>query len=275
MWMALVLSLSPWGPAATTVGAQRLDAHAQQEEQPALPPELEEAAAAFADGVQAYKEGRYEDAFERFGRAQQLAPHPDTLFNLGLAQQRTDRHVAAWRSFDALLAQAHDDQEREDILAAQAASRPHVAWVRVLPDPVGGRVCWDGKAMPTDAQGQHALLTTPGQHRLDVDRQHRTLKLEGGESRVVELVMAPAMPPPPPRRRLRVLAGLGIGGAAAAGGLGLGATFVEQDPARLGLGVGAAAAGTLALTSTVIALVVHRRAAKRWKPPAPLQRCSG
>jgi tetratricopeptide (TPR) repeat protein len=270
MWLALVLSLSPWGHAATTVGAPRVDG-AQEESAPTT--ELEEAGQAFAQGVQAYKEGRYEEALERFTRAQELAPHPDTLFNLGLAQQRTEHHVDAWRSFDALLEQAQDEQEREDIAAAQAASRPHVAWVRVLAEPGGGVVCLDGEPMPTDARGQQALLTTPGSHRLDVDRQRRTLDLEGGESRTVELVTAPAVAPPPSRRPLRALAVLSIGGAGAAAGLGLGAAFVDDSPARLGLGVGAAAAGTLALTSTVIALVVHRRAKKRWKPPAPLQSC--
>lgn len=266
--MALVLSLSPWGHAA--VSAQRGDARAR--DAPAVTSELEQAGDAFAEGVQAYKEGRFEAALERFSLAQRLAPHPDTLFNLGLAQQRTDHHVEAWRSFDALLEQASDTQEREDILAAQAASRPYVAWVRVLAEPSDGVVCLDGEPLSVDSQGQRARLTTPGEHRLDVDRQRRMLDLEGGESRTVELVVAPSVRPAPPRKGLRALAGLAIGGAGAGVGLGLGAALVNDGPARLGLGVGAATASTLALTSTVIALVVHRRA-RRWQPPEPLHRC--
>lgn len=270
--MAVVLALSPWGHAAVSVSAQRGGAQGQEEAAPAS--EVEEAGEAFARGVEAFKDGRYEDALEQFSRAQELAPHPDTLFNLGLVQQRTDRHLEAWRSFEALLPQARDEQEREDILAAQAASRAHVAWVRVLAEPAGGVVCLDGEPMPRDEQGRHAQLTTPGAHRLDVDRNRRTLELEGGESRTVELWVAPPVAPPPSRKALRALAGLAIGGAATAAGAGLGAAFVEPPQARMGLGVGAAVAGSLAVASSVAALVVHRRA-RRVRPPAPLQRCPG
>lgn len=273
MLLALVLSLSPWGHAAATASVLRGEAPTQSalgsEEAPAEEV-LTEAGRAFAEGVQAYKDGRYEDAHERFARAQALAPHPDTLFNLGLAQQRTDRHVEAWRSFDALLEQAKDEQEREDILLAQAASRPHVAWVKVLSD-APGVVCLDGEPMPR-ADGGPGLLTTPGPHRLDVDHQRRTVALTGGEQRTVELWGRPVGPPPPPRGTLRAMAGLAIGGAGAAVGLGVGSVLVEDERTRLGLGIGVAGAGTLALTSTVVALVVHRRA-RRWKPPPPPRTC--
>jgi tetratricopeptide (TPR) repeat protein len=232
---------------------------------------LEEAGEAFARGVEAYKEGRYDEALEQFSRAQRLAPHPDTLFNLGLAQQRTDRHVEAWQSFEALLPDARDEQEREDILAAQATSRPHVAWLRVLAEPPAGVVCLDGEPMPTDEHGRHALLTTPGPHRLEVNEQRRALELEGGESRTLELATSPHAPPS--RGKLGALAGLAIGGAAVAAGAGLGAAFVDERSMRLGLGASAAAAGSLAIASTVAALVVQRRA-RRWQPP-PRRSCSG
>ncbi len=267
--LALVLVLSPWGHAATTVSARR---HGPEPE--ASPTsDLAAAGEAFLRGVEAFKQGRYDEALAEFSRAQELAPHPDTAFNLGLAQQRADRHVEAWQTFEALLAQARDDQEREDVLAAQAASRPHVAWVRVRVEPAARVVCFDGAPMPRDAQGQLAVLTTPGQHRLDVDRHRRALDLEGGESRTVELSLPPPTAPPASRTTLRVLAGLAIGGAAAAAGAGVGSAIVD-DPkqARLGLGIGAAAAGSLAVASSVAALVVHRRA-RRSTPPPPLDGC--
>lgn len=273
MLMALVLAVSPFGHAVASASASRDDAAL---EEAARPGALEEASAAFARGVQAYKEARYEDALVEFSRAQELAPHPDTLFNVGLAQQKTGRHVEAWQSFEALLAEARDDQDREDILTAQAASRAHVAWLRVLAEPQGVLVCFDGEPMPVDDEGRHALLTTPGSHRLDVDRQRRTLELEGGESRTLELSAVPAAAPPPRRKALRALAGLAIGGAGAATGAGLGAAFVhDPQAARLGLGLGAAAAGSLALASTVAALVVHRRSqrSQRSQRQEPLRRC--
>ena len=281
MMLALVLSLSPWGHASPTASAPRQGVPPRLElgspspsETSSVPEdedEVAEAGRAFSEGVQAYKDGRYADALDRFSRAQALAPHPDTLFNLGLAQQRVGEHVAAWRSFEALLEQAKDEQEREDILLAQAASRPHVAWVSVRSEPAG-LVCFDGRPMPINGEGRHALLTTPGEHRLDVGRQRRTIALEGGESRTVELVMGPPVAPPPPRQRLRALAGLSLAGTGAAVGLGLGTAFVDDSRVRLGLAGGVAAAGTLAITSTVVALVVHRRARRR-KPPPPLREC--
>lgn len=270
MLMALVLALSPWSHAVASVSGQRAETASQ--EQSAPPTEVAEASEAFARGVQAFKDGRFDEAVEAFSRAQELAPHPDTLFNLGLAQQRAEQHVAAWQTFDALLPQARDEQEREDILAAQAASRPHVAWLRVLAEPDGVVVCLDGTPMPIDEEGRHALLTTSGSHRLDVDRQRRALELEGGETRTLELSIARPAGPSPSRKKLRALAGLTIGGAGAAAGLGLGAAFGDEPSQRIGLGAGAAAAATLAISTTVAALVVHRRA-RRAKQPELLQRC--
>jgi tetratricopeptide (TPR) repeat protein len=269
--LGLVLALSPWGHAV--VGRSPTRAAAEAREDGASRRELDEAAAAFARGVEAYKQGRYDEAALQFSRAQELAPHPDTLFNLGLAQQRAERHTDAWRSFEALLPLARDEQEREDVLAAQAASRAHVAWVRVIAEPGDALVCFDGEPMPLDEHGRRALLTTPGQHRLDVDREQRTLELEGGESRTVEVMVTPLAPPPPPRKTLRTLAGLALGGAGAATGAGLGAAFVrDPEAARMGLGLGAAAAGSIAVATTVAALAVHRRARRR-TPPPPLRRC--
>jgi tetratricopeptide (TPR) repeat protein len=269
MLMALMLAVSPWGHAVASLSEHRADAASQEETAP--PTEVEEAGEAFARGVEAFKEGRFEAAVEEFSRAQELAPHPDTLFNLGLAQQRAEQHVEAWRTFDALLPQARDEHEREDVLAAQTASRPHVAWLRVLVEPEGVVVCLDGAPMPVDEHGRHALLTTSGRHRLDVDRQARALELEGGETRTLELSATSLVAPPPSRKKLRALAGLTIGGAGAAAGLGLGAAFGGDPTVRIGLGAGAAAAATLAVSTTVAALVVHRRARRR--APAPLKRC--
>ncbi len=288
--LSLVLALSPWGHAAAATlepDASEVVTPGSEEALPGeddppddgsslrdeLPPEerLAEAGAAFGRGVAAFKQERFEDALEEFSRAQELAPHPDTLFNLGLAQQSTDHHVEAWKSFEQLLEDAPDDPEREEILAMQAISRPHVAWLRVHSE-TEGLVCFDGRPMPTDDAGVPYLMTTPGSHRLDIDRAHRPLELRGGEDRTVELELATPTAPPMSRRGLRALAGLSIAGASASAGLGLGAALVEPTELRVGMGAGAAASGVLAVTTTVIALVAHRRR-RRWTPPPPLRAC--
>lgn len=288
--MVLVLALSPWGRATAVLGpsadppaagigdpspSAEPDNGSIDDDSPlrsALPDKERQAEAgkAFLRGLRAFDEKRYEDALEHFTRAQQLAPHADTLFNLAVAQQSTDDHVAAWKSFDQLL-QNPEEKEREDILAQQALSRPHVAWLRVHTE-LEGIVCLDGEPMPRDEQGVPNMLTTPGPHRLDVDREHRPLELDGGEARTLELELVPARPPPPPRRALRVLTGLTIAGAAATTGLGLSAGLVDDRQTRLGLGVSAAVAGVLTLTTSVTALALHRRA-RHWRAPPPLQQC--
>ncbi len=40
----------------------------------------------FAEGEAAYQRGDFGDAADRFARAQALAPHPATLYNLGMAR---------------------------------------------------------------------------------------------------------------------------------------------------------------------------------------------
>ncbi|MEX1367108.1 MAG: tetratricopeptide repeat protein [Nannocystaceae bacterium] len=239
---------------------------------PDIPPQqrLAEAGKAFNLGVEAFKEERYEDALLLFSQAQRLAPHPDTLYNLGLTQQLVGEHLQAWRSFEQLLAQTDDETEREELLAMQGQSRAHVVKLRVRLEPPQ-EVCFDGRPMP-EQDGVQAVLTTPGEHRLDFDRGMRVLQLEGGETRMLELSVPPPLPPPPPRRRLRALSGLAIAGAGAAAGLGLGAGLVGDERLQLGLGAGAAAMGTMALTTTIVALVVHRRM-RRWTPPPPRDPC--
>lgn len=288
--LALVLALSPWGRATAVLGppadpppaevgdpsaSTEPDDDGRDDDSPlrSTLPDKErqaEASRAFFRGLRAFDEQRYEDALKNFTRAQKLAPHADTLFNLAVAQQATEDHVAAWMTFDQLL-QDPEEKEREDILAQQAISRPHVAWLRVHTNSEG-IVCLDGEPMPRDDEGVPSVLTTPGPHRLDVDRQHRPLELDGGEARTLELELLPARPPPPPRRALRVLTGLTIAGATAATGLGLSAGLVDDNQTRLGLGLGAAVAGALALTTSVTALAMHRRA-RHWRTPPPLQRC--
>ncbi len=280
MVVGLVLALSVWGhhvaapaddgPVATDEPSTDSDDQAPTDAAVEPADRRAAAGAAFTMGVLAYKEERYQDALMHFGEAHELEPHPDTLFNLGLAQQAVQDHVAAWHSFEDLLVDATDQREREDVLAAQAVSRAHVAMLRVQVDPAA-QVCLDGQAVPALRQPR-GLVTTTGEHRLDVDRRQQALVLEGGETRTIELVVAPPVAPPPPRRRLRVLAGLGIAGGGAAAGLGLSAAFVDDAPTRLGLGVGAAVAGTMALTTSIIALTTYRRA-RRWTPPPRPQGC--
>ncbi|MCH9685377.1 MAG: tetratricopeptide repeat protein [Deltaproteobacteria bacterium] len=268
----LVLAMSVWGrvaapdvppdPVPTDPGATSpVDGESQR---------LSEASAAFTLGVRAYKEERYQDAREHFEHAQRLEPHSDTLFNLGLVQQAVDDHVAAWHSFDALLSDAADEVEREDILAAQAVSRAHVVMLEVLVSDASV-ICLDGRTMPRVAD-RPSVVTTPGEHQLDVDHQRRQLQLEGGQTRTVELIVAAPAPPPLPRRRLRALAVLGIISGGAAAGLGLSAGLVQPPVARLGLGVGAAVMGVGALTNAATALVITRRS-RRWTPPPAPTHC--
>lgn len=284
---ALVFALSPWGQvlappaqgptdvAVTHVASlhgpsSTSDDTADEEER------RKEASEAFARGVEAYKAEQYETALQEFSRAQRLAPHPDTQYNIGLSQQHNGAHLDAWETFSDLLHTSSDTAEREDIIVARANSRPHIVILRVQTDP-DSQVCFDGAALTPAPSGQRQRLTTPGEHSLDVDGHRRTLKLHGGETRTIEIGSATALGrSAPPRRPLRVLAGLAIGSTIASGGLGLAAGLSDRPRLRRDLGIGSAAAGTVALTSTIIALAIHRRARRRptKSPPRPTE-CSG
>jgi hypothetical protein len=216
----------------------------------------ERAAQAFAAGERAYEAEKWEAAVEHFEEAQELAPHPFTQFNLGLAQARAGRTLDAWRTFDALARHAEAREQREEARQQQEALRRSVAMIRVSAQP-GAVACLDGVALPLD----ETTVVLPGPHRLRVGADERALELEGGETRHVDVRGVDSR-----ARAIRPLLGVAIGAGVLALGTGLGTLGTDDRSAELGLGITAGTAAAIAVGTTIAALVLHVRPRKAAAP---------
>ena len=209
------------------------------------------AAEAFAAGESAYEAERWDEAVERFEEAQELAPHPFTEYNLGLARARAGRTLEAWHTFEHLAEHAEEVQHREEARLQQAQLRAAIAMIRV-DAPAGAVVCLDGDAL---AHGETAVVL-PGAHRLQVDAHDEQLDLRGGETRHVEIRSDTT---PTPSRAVRPLLGIAIGAGALSLATGLGTLGTDDRGADIGLAATAGTAAAIALGTTIAALVLHAR----------------
>lgn len=240
---------SPRALSATAVRAIASEPDAQTRER---------AAKAFAAGERAYEAAQWEAAIEHFEEAQELAPHPFTQFNLGLAQARAGRTLDAWKTFDALARHAEAKEQREEARQQQEALRPSVALLRVSahPDAVA---CLDGAALPLE----ETTVVLPGSHRLRIDADERALELVGGETRHVDVRGVESR-----SAAVRPLLGVAIGAGVLALGTGLGTLGTDDRNAELGLGITSGTAAAIAVGTTIAALVLHVRPRKTAAAPA-------
>lgn len=216
-----------------------------------------EAAAAFADGEAAFEAGDYPTAAERFGRAQALAPHPWTLYNLALSLGRSGRSLEAFVAFEQLAEVAPTEAERSEAVREREALRPLLAAL-VLRGAPRAEACVDGVRVRVGPEGRIDRVLTPGRHRVRTPRRDETLEL--GPGTVTEIRVDAAARPRP---RHRVWAGLAIGGSAAAlGGSAAAAGLSSSSGPRVAAGVAAGAAG-VALVGAIVGLVVAERSHRR------------
>lgn len=147
----------------------------------AAEPQLTAAAAAFQAGHRAFESGDYETARHSYEEAFRLAPHPNTLYNLGLTCERLldyDAAIAAFERFlsDPLVAElAADGQKTRRVLAERSLRRLRNLPARVsasaVPESVSVAIApllADGSAGPPIAQGQtpHIFTVSAGRYRL-------------------------------------------------------------------------------------------------------------
>lgn len=235
--------------------------------------EADSAREAFDSGLEAVAAGEYDAAVVAFETAYALDPHPVTLFNLALALERAGREPEAWELFTATLDIVDSDAERQEIRDHLRELDRTVAVIEVAATP-RYRVCIDGAAMPQRRGGRYRLALAPGEHALLVDRDRLELELRPGERRIVLLedyaapssthARGPLMP---------AMLGTAIGTGAAAVGLGVGAIVAPNDGVRTGLGAGAAASAGVALTTSLVALLIEsrkiRELERRQRAPEP------
>jgi hypothetical protein len=240
---------------------------------PNVPPPLrllaadprEEAASAFTEGEQAFARGEYEDAVSHFERAQQLAPHPHTLYNLGLAQQLAGDLPAAWGTFRSLETSVGSARERDDARKRLNRIERKVAVLRVEAEP-RRRICLDSQPIPARDGTTFELAARAGEYELVLDEHRVPVRLEEGETRVLALVGAEKLwGAARTHRAVPALAGVTVGSAGLATVLGataLGVRDANAD-ASFGLTIGATTAAAVATATGIAALVLHRRSTRR------------
>jgi hypothetical protein len=215
------------------------------------------AAAEFARGEDAYRSGDYERASEHFARAYALVPHPSTLYNLGMAQERAGDRVAAWNTYDRLARDALTPSDRRDALAARERVRSDVALLELRASS-SSAVCLDGEHVDVDTS--LVIATRPGAHEIRVGDDTAIVELRAGETHTVELGRDALLERT--TRGSRAIVPLLVTttiGAGAATGLGGAAAASTSPSLRQGLAAGAAAASGIALGTAIAALVLHTR----------------
>src|SRR5690606_22178751 len=111
----------------------------------------------FIEGSELARQGRWEQARERYERSLELKRAPITLYSLGVAQQQTGQLVEALESFRAFLAEPSAPATKEyEPLARQAVQelerRVAEIELRMSPADVAGLVVKiDGVAVPAAA----------------------------------------------------------------------------------------------------------------------------
>lgn len=132
-------------------------------------------------GLKAARDKNWELARERFEQSYALDPRPLTLFNLAVAQEYTDRLVAARASYAAFLAQPPSrDSERFRKLARDALVKLDAAiptlQIRVTGLAAGDVVELDGVVRSIAAP----IAVDPGSHAIAVRRASRGGGAAGG-----------------------------------------------------------------------------------------------
>ncbi|MDO9018995.1 MAG: tetratricopeptide repeat protein [Deltaproteobacteria bacterium] len=98
-----------------------------------------EARAAFEAAEQAWRESDYPRALAGFRRAQELSPHPATLYNVARAEEQVGHVDAAIEAYEAYLRAAPEASDADEVrrtIASLRASREPVVTPPVVTPPV-------------------------------------------------------------------------------------------------------------------------------------------
>lgn len=158
--------------------------------------ELAAARSLFEEGLAAARDGRWDEARQRFERSYEIAPRPTTLLNLAGAQVQTGRLVAGAESYRRFLAEARRGREaryRRQAQQALAEVEPRLGRliVRVEGLEEADTVLLDGVELARAAIGV-GVPVDPGRRTLavrrgDADRAREVVTVAEGEQREVTL----------------------------------------------------------------------------------------
>jgi tetratricopeptide (TPR) repeat protein len=127
----------------------------------------------FAEGVEFFDAGRYEEARAAFLQAYALKAHPALLLNIAQSELRAGRFADAASHFSEYLATAEGTSaERESARRGFEVARAEVAELRLAIDAPGAELYLDDENVGQAPLGR-PLFVAPGPHRLRARREDR------------------------------------------------------------------------------------------------------
>lgn len=170
------------------------------------------AAAFFAEGQEHYNSGRYTQAIIAFSKADKLATHPSTLFNIARCHENLGHPQEALAAYRKALAASNDPQMQRDLRGRIRRLERFPGKVFISSQPPGAHVTIDGntqaeaRTTPLVAQvsaGKHVLLFRLAGHLLAA----KPVEVAAGREATVHVVLEkrPEKPKPckvcPPKPR--------------------------------------------------------------------------
>ncbi|MEE9385290.1 MAG: hypothetical protein V3V08_17935 [Nannocystaceae bacterium] len=146
----------------------------------------DEAATLFASGVEAFERKDFAVAASDFDRAQQLAPHPYTLYNLALAREQSGDLTAAWAGYVEVEATGTTRRDRDDAARDRQRIETRLAVLEIHAVP-RERICLDATPIKPTASGQYRAAALEGDHVLVLDEHVMPITLLSGHTRVLHL----------------------------------------------------------------------------------------
>lgn len=164
------------------------------------------ARALFAEGREALRDGRPDDARAALDRSMRLVPNAGTAFNLGVANLATDHPVEAHALFEQLLDGAHgplEPRQAQQVETLDQRARDAIATLRVdVAGAAQAEVRVDERRSVVTTERPWNVSLDPGTHRVALifegePRHERELTLAAGEQRVLTLRVPSAAPTAP------------------------------------------------------------------------------
>lgn len=120
---------------------------------------------AFTAAQKADAKGDLDEAVKQYRRAQAIAPHPDTLFNLAAVQRRAKDYDHAIKSYEQYLELAPDAADRKAVEKLIAELRAMPATLEIECDEPDGKVFVDGTYV---GMAPIQVKVLAGTHQIDV-----------------------------------------------------------------------------------------------------------
>ncbi len=152
--------------------------------------DLAEAGREFAAGQAADRKKDWPTAIQHYVRANDLAPHPNAMFNIGSAYDKLGnlRQAAVWYQRYVEASPDAPDHDKIVKLIRALAVRPATLTVRTI--PAGARISVDGEPRGTTP---YSGKIDGGRHRITLEhegrKEDREISVEFGEPAVLDLTL--------------------------------------------------------------------------------------